>query len=172
MGFCRSCGKELAEGQRFCAGCGTAAGTKLVSAPMAASSPAAAMDGTAAVPAASPIEPNVAGALAYIAGLITGIIFLAIDPYKTNSFIRFHAYQSIVFNVAWVAFWIVWTVISAILTPLTGGIFAVIDLPLILLFTLAGFGCWLFLMYQAYQQKLYRLPIVGRFAAQRAGVSL
>ena len=118
------------------------------------------------------IETNVVGALAYLAGFVTGIVFLVLDPYKSNSFIRFHAFQSIFFNVAWVAFWIVWMILSAVLTPLTAGIFGLIALPLMLIFTLAGFGIWIFLMYQAYQQKLFRLPIVGKFAAEHAGVRL
>jgi uncharacterized membrane protein len=63
-------------------------------------------------------------------------------------------------------------ILSAVLTPLTAGVFGLIALPLILIFSLAGFGIWLFLMYQAHQQKLFKLPIVGKFAAQQAGVAL
>ena len=119
---------------------------------------------------AQPMATNVAGALTYLAGFITGIVFIATEPYKSNSFIRFHAFQSIFFNVAWIAFWMVWMVVSAILTPLTAGLFALIALPLILIISLLGFAYWLFLMYQAYQQKLYRIPLIGKYAAQRAGV--
>jgi uncharacterized membrane protein len=118
------------------------------------------------------MDTNVVGALTYLAGFITGIVFLALDPYKSNSFVRFHAFQSIFFNVAWIAFWIVWMILSAVLTSLTAGIFGLIAVPLMLVFTLAGFGIWLFLMYQAYQQKLFKLPIVGKFAAEQAGVRL
>ncbi len=118
------------------------------------------------------MDTNVVGALTYLAGFVTGIVFLVLDPYKSNSFVRFHAFQSIFFNVAWVVFWIVWMILSAVLTPLTAGVFAIIALPLMLLLTLAGFGIWIFLMYQAYQQKLFRLPIIGKFAAEQAGVRL
>ena len=112
------------------------------------------------------------GALTYLAGFVMGVVFLEFDPYRSNSFIRFHAFQSILFNVAWVGFWIIWMILSAVLTPLTAGVFGLIALPLMLIFTLAGFGIWIFLMYQAYQQKLFKLPIVGRFAAEHAGVRL
>ncbi|HXF13317.1 MAG TPA: hypothetical protein VN517_09185 [Terriglobales bacterium] len=118
------------------------------------------------------MDTNVVGALTYLAGFITGIMFLVLDPYKSNSFVRFHAFQSIFFNVAWVAFWMIWMILSAVLTPLTAGIFGVIALPLMLIFTVAGFGIWAFLMCQAYQQKLFKLPIVGKVAAQHAGVAL
>lgn len=136
--------------------------------------------GAAAVVAIAPpanIEPktmdtNLVGALTYLAGFITGIIFLVLDPYKSNSFVRFHAFQSIFFNVAWIGFWIVWMILSAVLSSLTAGVFGLIALPMMLIFTVGGFGIWAFLMYQAYQQKLFKLPIVGKFAAQQAGVRL
>jgi uncharacterized membrane protein len=163
MGFCRSCGQEVSPGQGFCGSCGARAHA-------AGEAVAANADAATVVQAAAPMATNVVGALSYLAGFVTGIIFLVIDPYKNDSFVRFHAYQSIFFNVAWVAFWIVWMVVSAILTPLTAGIFGLIAIPLILIFTLTGLGCWIFLMYQAYQQKLFRLPVIGRFAAQQAGV--
>ena len=132
-----------------------------------------AVPGEAAAPSpSSPLPTNVAGALAYVAGFITGLVFLALDPYKGNSVVRFHAYQSIFFNVAWCGFWIVWTIASAILMPLSAGLFGLIAFPVILIFFLLSFGTWAFLMYQAYQQKLFRLPILGKFAAQHAGVRL
>ena len=48
------------------------------------------------------MDTNVVGALTYLAGFVTGIVFLVLDPYKSNSFVRFHAFQSIFFNApAW-----------------------------------------------------------------------
>jgi uncharacterized membrane protein len=171
MRFCQSCGAALAGDTRFCQSCGSStslAGDVSVSASEGAG---------AAVAISSPanleqktMDSNLVGALTYLAGFITGIIFLVLDPYKSNSFVRFHAFQSIFFNVAWIAFWILWMILSAVLTPLTAGIFSLIALPVMLIFSLAGFGIWLFLMYQAYQQKLFKLPLIGKFAAQQAGV--
>jgi hypothetical protein len=40
------------------------------------------------------LESNIAGLLCYLAGWITGIIFLVIE--QKNKFVRFHAMQSIV----------------------------------------------------------------------------
>ena len=170
MSFCQSCGTALEAETRFCQSCGSPAGG--VSAPASPTSGAVVAMSPAATVEPKAMDTNVVGALTYLAGFITGIIFLVLDPYKSNSFVRFHAFQSIFFNVAWVAFWIIWMILSAVLTPLTGGIFGLIAVPLMLIFSLAGFGIWLFLMYQAYQQKLFKLPIVGKFAAQHAGVGL
>ena len=173
MSACQSCGAALAADTRFCQSCGSPIEPR-------SDVPASAVESSAAVVVMSPsvqtgsktMDTNLVGALTYLAGFITGIIFLVLDPYKSNSFVRFHAFQSIFFNVAWIGFWIVWMILSAVLTPLTAGIFGLIALPLMLIFTLAGFGIWVFLMYQAYQQELFRLPIVGKFAAEHAGVRL
>lgn len=174
MSTCHSCGKEMSAGTRLCQFCGTQAAAGAAHPAVCAESSAAtvALPATSGTVSSEAMATNIAGALAYLMGFITGGIFLLIDPYKNNSFIRFHALQSIFFNVAWFAFWIVWTIISTILTSLTRGVFTFIDLPLILIFSFVGFGLWAFLMYQAYQQKLFRLPVVGRFAAQYAGVKL
>jgi uncharacterized membrane protein len=171
MGACGSCGKEVGAGTAFCPACGapvvSGAGPEVAG---GSGTAAAAMPAVDSAAAARPLATNVAGALAYLAGFITGIIFLVVDPYKNNSFIRFHAFQSIFFNVAWIALWIGWSIVSAILTPITGGIFGLVAIPVILLMALTGFCVWAFLMYQAYQQKLFRLPLIGKFAAQQAGV--
>ena len=173
MSSCQSCGADLVGDTRFCQCCGLEANLELTVS-------SSEVESLAGVPVMSParergskaMDTNVVGALTYLAGFITGIVFLVLDPYKSNSFVRFHAFQSIFLNVAWIAVWIVWMIVSAVLTPLTAGVFGLIALPLMLIFTLAGFGVWIFLMYQAYQQKLFRLPIVGKFAAEHAGVRL
>lgn len=171
MSACQSCGAALAVDTRFCQFCGSA--TQLgadVSVSAVESSAAVAVTPLSGETGSTTIDTNVVGALTYLAGFVTGILFLVLDPYKSNSFVRFHAFQSIFFNVAWVAFWIIWMIVSAVLTPLTAGIFGLIAVPLMLIFAVAGFGIWIFLMYQAYQQKLFKLPIVGKFAAEQAGV--
>ncbi len=173
MSACHACGAALAEDTRFCQSCGSATELRTdVSVAPVESSAAVAVMSPSGETGSKTMDTNLVGAFTYLAGFVTGIVFLVLDPYKSNSFVRFHAFQSIFFNVAWIAFWIVWMILSAVLTPLTGGVFGLIALPLMLIITVAGFGIWVFLMYQAYQQKLFRLPIVGKFAAQQAGVRL
>jgi uncharacterized membrane protein len=173
MSACQACGAALAEGTRSCLSCGspTELRTDVCLATIGSSAAVGAVPPSGEA-GSKTMDTNVAGALTYLAGFVTGIVFLVLDPYKANSFVRYHAFQSIFFNVAWIAFWIIWMILSAVLTPLTAGIFGLIALPLMLIFTLAGFGIWIFLMYQAYQQKLFKLPIVGKFAAEHAGVRL
>ena len=156
MAFCARCGAQLADGTSFCASCGTPVGS-------AASGPAApAVSGTA-------MASNVAGLLTYILGFITGIIFLVIEPYKNDKFVRFHAFQSIFFNVALVVFWIAYMILASILGFVTLGILAMLMGLLGLIITLAILAYWIFLMYKAYNNELYKIPFIGDLAAKQVG---
>ena len=115
------------------------------------------------------MSPNVAGLLAYILGFITGIIFLVIEPYKNDKFVRFHAFQSIFFNVALIVFWIAFSIVASILGFVSLGILAVVMAGLGLLLSLAILAYWIFLMYKAYNNERYKIPFIGDLAAKQAG---
>ena len=102
MSACQSCGAALADDTRFCQSCGSP--TELrpdVSAPAVGRPAAVAVMSPSGETGSKTMDTNVVGALTYLAGFVTGIVFLVLDPYKSNSFVRFHAFQSILFNVAW-----------------------------------------------------------------------
>lgn len=156
MAFCAKCGTQLAEGVSFCASCGTPVGS-------AAGSPTApAVPGTA-------MSSNVAGLLCYILGFITGIIFLVIEPYKNDKFVRFHAFQSIFFNVAVIVFWIAYSILASILSLVSFGVFGLMMAGLGLLFSLAVLAYWIFLMFKAYNNERYKIPFIGDLATKQAG---
>jgi uncharacterized membrane protein len=104
-------------------------------------------------------------------GLITGIIFLVIEPFRTDRFVRFHAFQSIFFHVSWIVLSIVWAIVGMMLSALSHGLFLLIQVPIHLLIWLGGFCIWLYLMYSAYQGKTVQLPIIGPMAARQAGTT-
>ncbi|MGC8761677.1 MAG: hypothetical protein ACP5VC_17095, partial [Bryobacteraceae bacterium] len=118
MPYCANCGSPV-DGA-FCPNCGRPVGQASGGAypPPAGGAPQGQyyQQGGYPPPAAAGLTENVAGALCYLAGLITGIIFLVVAPYNTNRTVRFHAFQSIFFNIAWIAVWIVEMIISAVLT--------------------------------------------------------
>ncbi len=121
-----------------------------------------------APPASTGMTDNVAGALCYLAGLITGVLFLALAPYNQSKFVRFHAFQSIFFNVAWIALWIIEMIVSMVLaTILPFGMHLLFSL-LALVIWLGGFLIWLFLMYKAYSNEKFMLPIIGALAEKQA----
>jgi uncharacterized membrane protein len=143
MAFCPSCGAAV-EG-RYCAKCGTAVDP---AAPPAAQVP---------VVSAAGLPENTAAALCYLLGLITGIIFLVLEPYNKNKLIRFHAFQSIFLHVAVIIVWVV------LRTVLPWGVWWVISL-----IDLAFFILWIFLLVQTYQGKKIVLPVIGDLAAKQA----
>jgi uncharacterized membrane protein len=112
---------------------------------------------------------NVAGLLAYVLGFITGIIFLVLEPYNKDKFIRFHAFQSIFFNVAMIVFWIAYTIVSTVLGFVSFGILGIVMAILGLLIFLGILVYWVFLMYKAYNNEKYMIPYIGKLAAQQAG---
>ena len=96
------------------------------------------------------LPKNTAAALAYVLGWVTGVIFLLIEK---DSFVRFHAAQSIVvFGIL--------TVI--VLIPGIGLLIA----PLALI---VGFVLWLVLIFKAYQGEEFKLPWVGNVAKKLLG---
>src|SRR5262245_51369511 len=104
---------------------------------------------------------NVARALCYALGLVSGVLFLVLTPYNQDREIRFHAYQSIFLTIAW---FVLITVVNAVLAA-PGLYFFYVLSPLI---SLAGLAGWLFMMYSAYQGKRVVVPVVGDFAARQA----
>jgi len=112
---------------------------------------------------------NLAGALCYLVGFITGILFLVLAPYNQNRTIRFHAFQSIFLNIAWFAAYIVATIISLAfrVIPFLGTfVYIVLHLALFLAFAII----WIYLMIKTYNGEKIVLPIVGPFADKQAGV--
>ena len=113
---------------------------------------------------ASGLAQNVAGALAYLLGPITGIIFLVVE--KENRFVRFHAMQSTVLSIAWIIVSVCLSFFTAV--PVLGWI---VGLLTSLVLGLAGFILWLVLMWKAYQGEEWELPIVGPFARKQLGAA-
>lgn len=151
MAFCVQCGAQV--DAKFCQACG-------------AVNPAFAGAASAPPPVsqinAGGLAENMACALCYLLGLITGILFLVLAPYNQNPKIRFHAFQSIFFNLAWIGLSMA---ISFMAMMTTGALFMLYPL-----LSLGGFGLWLYLMYQAYNNQQFVLPVIGPLAQQQAGV--
>jgi len=100
------------------------------------------------------LDANVAAALSYLVGFVTGLIFLLVE--KENKFVRFHAMQSTLVFIG-----IVLVDILLQIIPIMGTLVVLfIVMPL-------SAGLWLFLMYKAYQGEAFQLPLVGQMAADR-----
>lgn len=160
MPFCASCGAQV-EG-RFCPKCGAAivAGGGIAPAPVTPPGVPVATTGTA-------LADNVAAMLCYLAGLVTGVIFLVLEPYSRNRVIRFHAFQSIFLSVTIIAIDIVIGIFFRILLAIAG-FFGLIFGVVWPIFGLACFILWLYMLISTYQGKTIVLPLIGPLAQKQA----
>ena len=100
------------------------------------------------------LDENVEGLLCYLLGFVTGIIFIIIE--KKSRFVKFHAWQStaIFLLIALAHFFISWLpLMNRVLTFALG---------------VVTFVVWILMMYKAYHNEMYKLPIVGDFAEKQS----
>ncbi|MGH9357491.1 MAG: DUF4870 domain-containing protein [Terriglobia bacterium] len=122
-----------------------------------------------AEPGSGGMPSNVAAMLAYLLGFITGIIFLVIEPYKRDRFVRFHAFQSIFLSAAYILVALVWSIISGLVFTVSAfGLWHVVYIGWAVI-RLGFFVLWILLMYKAYNKERYMLPVTGPLAAKQAG---
>lgn len=189
MAFCANCGAEV-QG-RFCAKCGSPIGAgagpaasapppppppqQPYTAPQQSYAPPqqgySQQQGYTAPPSAGSqaggLTDNMAAALCYVLGLLTGILFLVLAPYNQNRLIRFHAFQSIFVNLAYVGAMIVLAVLTGVLhlIPVFGVMLSFVLYPIV---GLCFFVLWLVLIYKAYNGERWVLPVVGPLAEKQA----
>lgn len=181
MAFCVHCGTQTAGNAAFCPNCGKPAGqptTGTTAAPQPA--PAAAYSPPPVPPAqpqaagayqpppvaSIPMEENIAGMLAYFT-IIPAIVFLLIEPYNRNRFVRFHSFQCIFAAVAIIVIDIALAILSSILhfVPVIGWFVTGLMWPI---WGLAILALWLLLVIKAYQHQIFKLPVIGDMAEKQA----
>ena len=159
--FCSKCGTENPEGAKFCFKCGAELAPPTGGTEASAKPPAETSTGLSA---------NVAGLLCYVGGWISGIVFLVIE--KKSTFVKFHAWQSIMtFGVLSVVQIVVF--VSRILAAIGAAIFS---LGLVAVAGVLGtiiwvlmLVLWIILMIQAGTGKMWKLPWAGNWAEKQAG---
>lgn len=146
MAFCANCGAQLTAGANNCAACGKPVGQSAGGGAAAAPAPMATSSG---------LQDNVAGALAYVT-VIPAIVFLVMEPYNRNKFIRFHSFQCVFLTVALIALNIVvgfLPFLNLILWPLLG---------------LASLALHVICALKAYGNQMFKLPVLGDLAEKQA----
>jgi uncharacterized membrane protein len=107
------------------------------------------------------LPEKLAGALSYF--ILPAVLFLLVEPYKSNRFVRFHSFQCIGMALAAV-------VIGAILR-ISGVVLFIIPVlgPLLvslvsMVVSLAFLILWIVLIVKALQGEMFKIPLVGDFA--------
>jgi uncharacterized membrane protein len=155
--FCSQCGTQNPEGAKFCSKCGAALGVVARPSEGAAKPEAESSTGLSA---------NVAGLLCYVAGWITGIVFVVLE--KKSTYVKFHAWQSIMtFGVLTVAHLVLSTILGGIgaatgalgLVILAGVLGTIIWIMMLVL--------WIILLVQAGTGKMWKVPGAGDWAEKQ-----
>jgi uncharacterized membrane protein len=144
---CSHCAAPMPETAAFCPGCGRPMQTE------------ARAQGKVGV-----LPENIAGALAYFT-FLPAIVFLVLEPYNKNRFLRFHSVQCLLFCGAEILIAIALKLASVVLfiVPVFG--------PLLVLLVsmvvgLASLVIWLVLVVKAAQGVMFKLPLLGDFASR------
>jgi uncharacterized membrane protein len=108
--------------------------------------------------ASSGLSDNSAGAIAYLT-IIPAIIFLVMEPYNKNAFIKFHSFQSIGLFVVAIIVFVVQMVL--IFVPFIGWLIS-------LCLTIGLLAAWVIAIIKASKGEWFKLPVIGDFAMKQA----
>ena len=106
------------------------------------------------------LNENIAAALAYLLGPISGIFMLVAE--RENKFVRFHALQS---TLLFLFMWIIYFVLGVLTgIPILGVLLGIILWPVNWLWRVALVASKIFLMFRAATGSQFKLPFVGEVA--------
>lgn len=106
------------------------------------------------------LDENVTVLIGYIVGIVALVlIFLE----KNNQFVRFHAYQSLLYWATAFVTYIALFFVMAFLAFFSSGLASLFSL-LIFLFGIAVIGGLIFLAIKSYQGERIKVPVIGEMA--------
>ena len=88
--------------------------------------------------------------------MIVAIVWLVLEPYNKNRFVRFHSIQAIALAVVSMG-------ISFVL-----GMIPILGWIVLLFLPFAMFVVWIICFVKAFQHQMFKLPILGDFAEKQA----
>ncbi len=116
-------------------------------------------------PSSTGLDPSVAAALAYLAGPFSAVVILLAE--RTNVFVRFHAWQSIIalggLGLAAIGF-LVLAFLTLLLSPFLFRMFYALAWVTAIVWLVT----WAFCLIKAFGGLVWKLPYVGDKAEERA----
>ncbi len=112
------------------------------------------------------LPETLAGALSYFT-IIPAILFLLIEPYNKNRFVRFHSFQSLGLSLVALIVGALLRVVGFVVffIPMFGPLLVWLVSGIVIL---AFFVVWAVLVVKALQGEIFKLPVVGDFAERQA----
>ncbi|HKV79163.1 MAG TPA: DUF4870 domain-containing protein [Candidatus Sulfotelmatobacter sp.] len=149
---CPVCAAQMPDSAAFCPGCGRSMQSELAAKQKPAS-----------------LRENFLGAFAYVS-FIPALVFLLVNPYRKNSFVRFHSIQCLLFWLACVVFAVVVRValLGLLFIPIVGPLLAVLVAVVV---ALAALFTWIVLLVKAFQGERFTLPVIGNLSEQYSDVT-
>lgn len=146
MPFCHQCGTRVGATDAFCAVCGARQPVVTAPPPPRTAEPL------------SSVDPRTVSVLCYVPGIgwIVSIVVLAVDRFRRNRVVRFHAFQGLYLFVAWLmADWVLRPMFDSFLMP-RFHIYRLVELALL--------GMSVFMMVKAAHNEAFALPLFGELA--------
>lgn len=111
------------------------------------------------------LDPNVAAALAYLAGPFSGATILLAE--RRSAYVRFHAWQAII-GLGGLALVPLVLLMSAFLVLFLSPLAFTLMYRLAALAAIIWLVAWMICLYKAFTGKAWELPLVGKFARGRS----
>jgi len=119
----------------------------------------------AAAPSSTGLDPNFAAALAYLAGPFSGILILLIE--RSNHFVRFHAWQSIL-GLGGLGLLSTGTLVFSFLTLLLSPVAFTVMYRFSELLAIGWVLAWVVCLIKAFGGARWHMPLAGRYAERLA----
>jgi len=119
----------------------------------------------AAAPSSTGLEPNLAAALAYLAGPFSGLLILLVE--RKNGFVRFHAWQSVL-GLGALGLLSAGTLIFSFLTLLLSPVVFTVMYRLSEVLAIGWVLVWVLCLIKAFSGSRWHLPVAGHYAERLA----
>ncbi|MGQ0540374.1 MAG: DUF4870 domain-containing protein [Blastocatellia bacterium] len=106
------------------------------------------------------LDGNVTALIGYIIWIVA-LILIFIE--KDNKFVRFHAFQSVLFGVTFIVIFVALAIVTGVLAFVSGTLATLFSLLYILVW-LAALGGIILLCVKSFQGQMFKLPVIGDLA--------
>lgn len=142
-----------------------AAGDGAAAAPVHSGRPAAPPADPDEASSSTGLEPNLAAALACLAGPFSGALILLVE--RRNRYVRFHAWQSVI-GLGGMGLIAAATLVFSFLTLLVSPLLFTVMYRLSAVAALLWIAAWVWCLVMAFTGRSAKLPVAGRFAERLA----